>query len=130
MNVTSVTAIIVTIINSWILLFAGTMIQIALSETKPAKKAKKFIRKIFLKSWKYISSLLITLSAIFLILHLIKTEPITKFSVFFISFLTSMILLQSVIIYILHLKEKLLEKIENAKTEAEFRSFFHSLINR
>ena len=109
------------IVNSWIILFVSSRKPKRTENTTESADANIMKRATFFlrKKWIYFSVTLLITTTVFLTLEVVlKSTSITRFSVFFISFLTSITLLQMVLIYVVYLKEKLLKKIENSETNA------------
>jgi len=92
---------IIIISNSWLLWLAS------LPKNHPIKIKLHALRKgVFKTRWQYISIALIITLILALIFELIKPFPPTRLAVFFISFLVASIIVQSLLAYVMSIKQK------------------------
>ena len=101
---------IIMIANSWLLWL------VSVPATHPIKTRLIAFIKGFLKTrWQYLSIILIITLISSLVVELLKSTPITRWSVLFISLLTASIVVQSLLIYVLTIKQRLEQKIDDTE---------------
>lgn len=116
-NEIAIAAIIIPLINQWIIWFISRP---RTSETRAKKTIVRFsrLKSLLRKHWLYASSLFLILSSTTLVLEILSVEPITRWSVFIMSYLTGFILVQFILVYILLMRKRLEEDINQAKVIA------------
>lgn len=112
---------VIIVVNSWLIAI------ILLPATHPIKIRLNAFNKGFLKTrWRYLSIIFVIILISSLVVELLKSTPLTRLSVFFISLLVTSIIVQSLLIYVLTIKQKLEQQIDDTKNEARRIAFFLS----
>ena len=107
------------IINSWIVWLVNRRKTSA--EPTPAKKKAMLTWLLSRSRWVYLSSAIISFGLLALLLQVFSDEPLTRFSVFIISYLTTVIIVQVLLTVIVHMRRDL----QHAKTMADLYAHSH-----
>ena len=118
-NWIAIAAIIIPIIHHW----AFWLVNRPKPEAtpKPVTKKDRFIRLFMGSRWVYLSSAIIIFGIVALLLQLLSDAPLTRFSVFFIACLTTVIIVQILLTVIVHMRRDL----QHAKTMADIYAHSH-----
>jgi hypothetical protein len=112
-----IAAIVIPVVSSWFLWL------IALPTTHPIKtKLLALMKRVFRTRWKYVSIAFLACMIFILPIEIFTPAPVTRWSTFFISLLVTVILIQSLLIYVISLKQKLQRKIDDVELLTIFNS--------